>query len=169
MRTVTLTRAIATLVIACLAPAAAAPASAQEAIYVVRHAERLDDTADSPLSPKGAARAERLAAILRDSRVTAVFSTQYKRTVDTGRPLADRLGIPVTPVTAGQNGELLKQVRALEPKARVLIVGHSDTVPELLAAFGHANTIAIATGEYDNLFLIVPGTGSQPVVLRLRY
>lgn len=65
--------------------------------------------------------------------------------------------------------ELLKQVRALGPRSRVLIVGHSDTVPELLAAFGHANTLAIAKGEYDNLFLIVPGTGSQPVVLRLRY
>lgn len=169
MRTFTLARSAALVVIACLAPAAAAPAVAQEAIYLVRHAERLDDTTDAPLSPEGAARAERLAAILRDSGITAVFSTQYKRTVDTGRPLADRLGLTVTPVTAGQDGELLKQVRALGPKARVLIVGHSDTVPELLAAFGHANTVAIAKGEYDNLFLVVPGTGSQPVVLRLRY
>jgi hypothetical protein len=39
----------------------------------------------------------------------------------------------------------------------------------LLAALGHATPMAIAKGEYDNLFVLVPGTGGRPVVLRLRY
>jgi broad specificity phosphatase PhoE len=147
----------------------ASAATAQETVFLVRHAERLDDTTDPPLSSEGTARAQRLADTLRDAGITAVFSTQFRRTVDTGRPLADRLGLAVVPVTAGQHGELIRQIRALGPKARVLVVGHSDTVPELLTAFGHPNTIAIAKPEYDNLFVIVPGTGPQPTVLRLRY
>ncbi len=170
MRTFTRARTLALVAVAaCLACVAAAPASAQEAIYIVRHAERLDDTKDSVLAPEGVSRARRLAAVLRDSGITAVFSTQYTRTADTGRPLAEHLGLPVTPVPADRQDELRKQVTALGPAARVLIVGHSDTVPELLAAFGHPNTIAIARDEYDNLFVLVPGAGSRPLMLRLRY
>lgn len=170
MRTFTRARTLALVAVAaCLACIAAVPASAQEAIYIVRHAERLDDTKDSVLSPEGVSRAGRLAAVLRNSGITAVFSTQYRRTADTGRPLAEHLGLPVTPVSADQQDELRKQVTALGPAARVLIVGHSDTVPELLAAFGHPNTIVIAKDEYDNLFVLVPRAGSHPLMLRLRY
>ncbi|MDO8836145.1 MAG: histidine phosphatase family protein [Vicinamibacterales bacterium] len=168
MQTSTITRTAVAAVILGLA-LAAAPASAQEAIFIVRHAERLDDTKDSALSPEGVSRAERLATALRDSGITAVFSTQYQRTANTGRPLAAHLGLPVTSVPADQQDDLRKQVTALGPAARVLIVGHSDTVPELLAAFGHANTITIAKDEYDNLFVLVPGAGSGPLLLRLRY
>jgi broad specificity phosphatase PhoE len=107
--------------------------------------------------------------MLKDCGVTAVFATQYKRTVDTARPLAEQLGLQVAQVTGGQTAELLSRLRALGPNARVLIVGHSDTVPELLTAFGYQRTVAIAKGEYDNLFIVVPGSGSTPLVIRLRY
>jgi phosphohistidine phosphatase SixA len=145
-----------------------APAAAQEAVYLVRHAERLDDSTDSPLSAEGKARAARLGQTLRDAGITAVFATQYTRTADTARPLADALGLRVVQVPAGRNAELLAQVREAGPQARVLIVGHSDTVPELLALMGHPTPITIAKGEHDNLFVIVPG-GPKPLVLRLRY
>jgi broad specificity phosphatase PhoE len=141
---------------------------AQEAVYLVRHAERQDDTTDAPLSPDGAARAARLGRMLRDAGITAVFATQYRRTIDTARPLAEALGLPVTSVTAGQNAELLARVRASAPRARILIVGHSDTVPELLALLGYPVRVEIAKVEYDNLFIVVPG-GATPLVLRLRY
>ena len=138
-------------------------------IYLVRHAERLDDSKDSALSADGWARAAKLAETLRDAGITAIFATQYQRTSDTARPLAARLGVPVVTVTAGQHGDLLKLVRAAGPTARVLIVGHSDTVPELLTALGNAQDIVIAKGEDDNLFVVVSGDKPVPVVLRLRY
>jgi broad specificity phosphatase PhoE len=106
--------------------------------------------------------------VLRNAGITAVFTTQYRRTVDTAKPLADALGLPVTQVTAGQHGELLNRVRAAGPRARILIVGHSDTVPELLALLGYQTPVEIAKAEYDNLFIVVPGAGA-PVVMRLRY
>lgn len=153
---------------ALLSLSAATNADAQEAVYLVRHAERLDETTDAPLSADGTARAARLGRLLRDTGITAVFATQYRRTVDTARPLADALGLPVTSVTAGQHNELLARVRAAGPKARILIVGHSDTVPELLALMGDTTPVEIAKAEYDNLFIIVPG-GAKPLVFRLRY
>jgi broad specificity phosphatase PhoE len=157
------------LVAGALAGPMAPGAEAQEAVYLVRHAERLDESADSPLSPEGEARAARLAVMLRDAGITKVFATQYRRTADTGKPLAATLGVPVVQIDAGRHRALLDAVRAEGPRARVLIVGHSDTVAELLELIGDGRPVTIAKAEYDNLFVVVPGGGSPPVVLRLRY
>jgi len=158
-------------VMVCVAGVAAGPGAsivqAQEVIYLVRHAERLDDSKDSALSADGQARAARLADTLRDAGITAIFATEYQRTADTARPLAARLRIPVQQVAAGQTGALLAKLKAAGPAARILVVGHSDTVPELLQMLGHPEEIVIAKGEYDNLFLVWPA--AKPVVVWLRY
>jgi broad specificity phosphatase PhoE len=141
-------------------------ASAQEAVFVVRHAERQDDTKDSPLSPEGRARAARLADLLRDARITAVFVTQFQRTQQTAQPLADRLKLTPQQTLAGENKAVVEKVRAAGSHARVLVVGHGDTVPEILKALGCEDAVAIAKDEYDNLFVVVGG--DKPAVLRLR-
>jgi broad specificity phosphatase PhoE len=145
----------------------AARASAQEVVFVVRHAERLDDSSDSPLSADGKARATRLAEHLRNARITAIFATQFVRTADTAKPLADRLGLQLQRVPAAQTTVLLARLRALGPKARVLVVGHSDTVPTILTQLGSKDAVTIAPDEYDNLFVVLPGAGdASPVAPR---
>ena len=146
-------------------------ARAQEAIYIVRHAERVDDTPQSLLSVEGHARAARLADMLRDAGITAIFVTEYERTVQTAQPLAARLGLTPIVNKADDTPGLIGKVRALGPKARVLIAGHSDTVPKILAALGYATPVTIARGEFDNLFIVMPGKAphARPLVLRLRY
>ena len=156
-------------ILAILAVLSAAPASAQEAIFVVRHAERLDGSTDSPLSAEGQARAARLADQLRDARITAVFATQYVRTADTAKALADRLGLTLQRVPAAQTADLITKLRALGPNARALVVGHSDTVPKILTALGSTASVTIASDEYDNLFIVLPHGAAPPTVLRLRY
>ncbi len=147
----------------------AVPAAAQEAVFIVRHAERLDESTDPPLSDAGRARAARLAATLRDAGVTAVFATEYVRTLDTAKPLADRLGLTVQRVPAADTAALVARVRALGAHARVLLVGHSNTVPDVLKALGDPAQVDIAADEYDSLFVVVPHDSSAPTVLRLKY
>jgi broad specificity phosphatase PhoE len=144
-------------------------ASAQEAVFVVRHAERLDSSADSPLSAEGQARAARLAQMLRDARITVIVATEFKRTQDTARPLADALKLSVQQIAATDLDGLLTKLRAAGPRGRVLVVSHSDRVPAILAALGDRQEVAIATAEYDNLWMVVPGSGKVPLVVRLRY
>jgi phosphohistidine phosphatase SixA len=149
-----------------------ATANAQEAIYIVRHAERIsDDDKQSLLSGAGLARAARLSAILRDAGITAVFVTEYGRTAQTAQPTAAGLGLRPFVNRADDTPGLMAKVRALGPKARVLIAGHSDTVPKILAALGYATPVTIARAEYDNLFVVIPAAavGAPPIVLRLRY
>ena len=166
VRTTTIT-IVALLV--CGAAGTARPVQAQEAIYLVRHAERVDDSKDSPLSADGHARAAKLADVLRDAGITAIFVSEYQRAADTARPLAAKLGVGLRVVPADDRATLLERVRAAGPHARVLIAGHSDTVPLLLKALGYDKDVVITKNEYDNLFVVVPGAAGRPVVVRLRY
>ena len=144
-------------------------ATAQEAVYLVRHAERVDDAKDSLLSAEGRARAAHLAEMLRDAGITHIFVSEYQRTAETAAPLAARLGITPQVVPADDRDALLVKVRAAGPRARILIAGHSDTVPVLLKALGCTQQVTIAKAEYNNLFIVVPGDKAGPVLLRLRY
>ena len=149
---------------------AATPAAAQEAIFLVRHAERLDSSTDSPLSADGQARAVRLAQMLRDARITAVVASEFTRTRDTARPLAEAFKLPIQQVPATDLDGLLAKVRAAGPRGRVLVVSHSDRVPAILAALGWKGEVTIASGDYDNLWVVLPaGSGKEPVVVRLHY
>ncbi len=139
-----------------------AVAHAQRIVFVVRHAERADagmsiQETDPQLSAIGKARAEKLAKMLADAGITAVYATQFIRTQDTVKPLAAALHVPVTTMPAAATPGLVDKVRADHPNDVVLIAGHSNTVPDIIKAFG-GPAVTIADAEYDNLFVIVPAT-----------
>jgi phosphohistidine phosphatase SixA len=144
-------------------------ARAQEAIFVVRHAERLDQSSDSPLSPDGAGRANRLRDMLRSAGVTHVFTTDLRRTIDTAKPLADALGVVPQQLPGAEVRALAARLATLKPHDRALVVGHSNTVPELLRALDVTTPVTIADAEYDNFFVVIPQKDSAPVLLRLKF
>ncbi len=144
-------------------------AAAQDAIFVVRHAERADASADSALSPEGEARAARLAALLKDAGITRIYTTDRKRTIQTAAPLAAALHLTAAALKAGDQDALLAQLHAASAIDRVLVVGHSNTVPALLAALGVTPPVTLIDAEYDNLFLVVPRPGAPPRLFRFRF
>ncbi len=148
-----------------------AQASAVTTVIIVRHAEKAaEPKADPPLDSAGQARAQALAAALRDAGVTAIVTTQFERTKATARPLAERLGITPEVVTAGGGsvGEHAKAVAAAVMQHAggvVLVVGHSNTVPDIVEALGAHRPADICDAEYDNLFVVrVPASGPASVV-----
>ena len=143
--------------------------AAQEAVYVVRHAERADQSADSPLSKDGARRARRLGEMLRNAGITHVFTTDLRRTIDTAAPLAATADLSAQQVPAADTQALVAKVSALGPHDRALVVGHSNTVPDLLRMLHAGAAVTIPDGEYDNLFIVVAHPNAAPTLLRLRY
>jgi broad specificity phosphatase PhoE len=145
-----------------------AAALAQKLVFVVRHAERADASsstapamgADPLLSALGEARAARLASMLADSGIKAIFCTEYRRTQDTAKPLAVKLGLTVQSLPAADTTGLVAKIKAGPAADVVLVVGHSNTVPAILKAFGGPD-VTIGDNEYDNLFIIVPATGAM--------
>jgi 2,3-bisphosphoglycerate-dependent phosphoglycerate mutase len=144
-------------------------ATAQKAIILVRHAERLDQTADSGLSPAGIERARTLARQLRDLGIRAIYTTELQRTVKTAEPLAELLKIKSTVVPAANVDDLVQRIKRDHAGDVVLIVGHSNTVPLLIKAFGAVESITIPDSDYDNLFIVLPQVGRPALLLRLRY
>ena len=141
-------------------------ATAQKAVFVVRHAEKVSNE-DERLTEAGKSRAQRLARLLGDAGISSVFSTDTERSLGTARPLAEARRLPVTVYDAPE--ALAEKVRAGHEGDVVLVVGHSNTVPELLRAFGCTESVAIAAEEYDNLFVVVPKATGPATLLRLRY
>ena len=162
------------LAVTMLATAATA-ATAQTTYFIVRHAERADagkggmgagGTPNDPgLSPEGRTRAASLAAMLKGTRLTAVFTTEFKRTQETAGPAATAHGLTPTVVDADKTTALLEKLQAA--RGAVLVVGHSNTVPEVIAALGITDRVAIADTEFDNLFIVV--SGERPTLITLKY
>ena len=143
------------------------------AVFLVRHAERADAGmaaakmagADPELSDAGKARARALAMLLKDARITAIFTTEYKRTRDTAQPLAAATGVAVTTIDSKDAATLIDKLKA--SSGNVLVVGHSNTVPDIIKALGVGEPVAIADDQFDNLFVVI--RGAKPALLRLHY
>jgi phosphohistidine phosphatase SixA len=157
------------LVAAALLLTAAIPGYSQTALIVVRHAERADQSQDTKLSAKGEERAKALARTLADANVLAIYVTQFQRTAQTAQPLAEHLNVKPVVMEAQDVAGLAIKIRTSNASQVVLVVGHSDTVPNILKAFGHLEPITIESDEFDSLFILVPRSGQPPSLLRLRY
>ena len=154
-----------------LALGVSGPALAQRAILVVRHAEKISGS-DERLSEAGLQRAARLAAMLKDAGVSAIYSTDTPRTRGTVQPLADALKLPVQIYDVGSKKVDAKpfalRLRQKHVDQVVLVVGHSNTVPDILKALGCEETVTIGPDEYDDLFVVIP-RGKGASLVRMRY
>lgn len=140
--------------------------AAAQTVILVRHAERADGGApatgaamqgnpDPELSAAGKARAQTLAAMLKDAGITSIYVTQYIRTRDTAKPLADALGLTPEVVNSREMDALVAKIKA-QKSGHVLVVGHSNSVPAIIKALGGPD-VTIADDEYDNLFILPMG------------
>jgi 2,3-bisphosphoglycerate-dependent phosphoglycerate mutase len=141
-------------------------------LILVRHAEKKivpPENKDPDLSPAGVARAEELVHMFSDTSIAAIYATQYKRTQQTVKPLAEKLNLSVSQVEAKQTTELVKQIRAKNAGQVVFIAGHNNTVPEIIAAMGGPQLPIIPESEYDNLFVLTVQPEGKATLVRMKY
>lgn len=176
-------------------------ASPPTTVVLVRHAEKKTGT-NPELTSAGHQRAEALAKALQDTAITAVYATATCRTVQTAQPMARALGLPVqfpqstrdpgiascaatidVPTLALPSMSPLALRDHIESEHRgeaVLVVGHSNTVPELIEAFGagplcpdvfplHAGRCLLPEAEFDHLIVIVVSDQGVAQSIRTRY
>jgi broad specificity phosphatase PhoE len=156
---------LAVLVLSRPAEAATPAAADTVVVYLVRHAEKADDSRDPPLSETGKARAVELTRLLTDAGVTHVWSTDFDRTRSTGRPTAEARGLEVRFYDAGDLKGFAAQLASIP--GRHLVVGHSNTTPALVGALGGTPGNLMADSEYDRLYVVtLSGTTRTTVQLR---
>ena len=140
--------------------------NAAPVVFIVRHAEKASTGGKDPdLSVQGQKRADALAHILKDSQITSVFVTEFKRAQDTAAPTARAAQVNPTVVPANDICALAEKLRALNGNA--LVVGHGNTIPDLLKALGIATPVSIPEDDYTEIFAVF--VGHAPQLLRLHY
>ena len=135
-------------------------------VFLVRHAERAEDgTSDPPISQVGEARAELLAEMLRDTELTHVHTTDYLRTRATARPAAEDQNLDMVLYDPDDLEGFARHLRSTP--GRHLVLGHSNTTPDLVRALGGDPHGSIEEMEYDRLYVLTLGDeGVSTVLLR---
>lgn len=153
-----------------LAACAASPARPPAPVFVVvRHAEKTADAGDPALSAAGERRAAALARRLRDEPLVAVYATPLRRTRQTAQPAAQAHGLAIAAYEADLPArELAARLRSAHASGTVLVVGHSNTVPGIVAALCGCAVAPLDESEYGDLYR-VRGSGAQPELLRERF
>ena len=132
-------------------------AVAADTVYVIRHLQKATG-ADPPLSEIGAANARLLAERLAKSGIKAIFATPTKRAMETAQPLAQKLHVSITSYDPREPAALVGKVARVNGAA--LVVGHSNTVPELVAAFGGSKPGSLTEQDYGTIFVVKSGSAA---------
>ena len=123
-------------------------------VYIVRHAEKVNETDTTNLSPAGYTRAANLAQTLANRHINSIFTTPYQRTRQTAQPLANQLNIPLIDYPAKPTQAIADRVMSMRHKT-VLVVGHSNTILDIAKGLGAKPTqTQIESGDFDNLFQV---------------
>ena len=131
-------------------------------IYLVRHAEKQADGGKDPaLTDAGMFRAEQLATWLQDKDIREIWSSDYRRSRDTAEPLLSRLDLELTLYDPRDLPALAKDL--LDRRNNALVVGHSNTTPELARLLCGCVISDMDESEYDRLIVVTVTDGDKRV------
>ena len=140
-------------------------------VILVRHAEKKiePENPDPDLTPEGVTRAQEIARMFADAGVNTIYATQYKRTQQTVKLLADRIGVPITVMNSKQTDELASQIQTAHRGQTIFVAGHSNSVPEIVSVLSNEKISEIPDAEYDNLFIVTIYRFGKAKVTKLKY
>ena len=150
-------------------------------VYLVRHAERADEPRqDPPLSEKGAVRSQELARVLGKANVKTIITSQFLRTKQTAEPLAKQAGITATSISLSLNPSNPRMIaeqstaevtnRILERSGEsVLVIGHTNSIPDVIKMLGGDVTPVIDDKTYDDLFILTVYAKGKAKLAHVKY
>lgn len=143
----------------------------QQTFYIVRHAEKADNSNDPQLSQQGIDRAVDLEKYLAGKKLDTVFTSTFKRTILTGLSVSLPRAIPQLTIDQ-QNQQTLndfvQSMKGLKTDKGILIVGHTNTVPAIVQGLCGQTIAPISENDYDNIYIIVIKNGNA-VLQQLTY
>ena len=140
---------------------------AQEVVFLIRHAERDWSSSDAGLIGEGRERARAWADVLSAAELDVIITSEMMRTRETGALIAGELNLPTMQSPRSNYERLLRVLSTKHRDDRVLVVGHSSTVPEIVQRLGHPILFHISKSDYDDLFIVEPSDENPPNVIRL--
>ncbi|NKB52663.1 MAG: hypothetical protein GKR97_10615 [Rhizobiaceae bacterium] len=144
------------------------PAIAQEAVYLIRHAEKELSGNDPSITEQGRARARAWAEVLQYVGLDIVFTSDAKRTQQTGQIIADKLGLSLNSVNRTDTADLTDTLSFDHEEDVVLVVGHAETIPGIIQNLGVSGSIEVSQSDFANLFVLLKPGSEEARMIRLR-
>ncbi|WP_424963192.1 phosphoglycerate mutase family protein [Ekhidna sp.] len=143
----------------------------QTTFILVRHAEKADDgTRNPPLNEEGKERSSYLAELLSRQEIDGLYSTPFKRTMETLRSIADQQGLEIKNYDPLAKKEWLQTIAEKHSNGTVIISGHSNTIPALAnALLGEEKFEQWDESDYSNLIIIVAYEVGKGKLVRLKF
>ena len=150
-------------------------------VYLVRHAERAElPPRDPSLTEKGTARAQELARVLANANIKTIITSQFARTKLTAEPLAKQTNVPVTAIGLSSNPSNPRMIseqstaevanKILERGGEsVLVVGHSNSIPDVIKMLGGDISPVIDEKRFDDLFVVTVYAKGKAKVAHMKY
>ena len=150
-------------------------------VFLVRHAERAEEPRqDPPLTEQGVARSQALARLLGAAGIKAIYTSQFSRTKLTAEPLANKLGVTPTALSLKISPTNPRQIAEESTKetvdkimshagGSVLVVGHSNSIPDVIKMLGGDVAPAIDEKKFDDLFVVTVYAKGKAKVAHLKY
>lgn len=140
-------------------------------VILVRHAERdtLFAGTDQPLSAVGILRAKELARVVGDVKFDAIYTTRWARTRQTALPVVAAANDSIRLMDGTDFRAQAEMLRTKHAGQTVLVVGHSDSVPQLVWALTGVETPPLGHLEYDTLWMVTIAPDGATKAMKLRY
>ena len=150
-------------------------------VFLIRHAEKEDEPRqDPPLKKEGVVRSQELARVLSGAGIKAIYTSQFKRTKQTAEPLAAKLGLTATTITLKPNlsdlrliaeestAETVNKILSA-PGENVLLIGHSNSIPDVIKMLGGDVVPTIDEKKFDDLFVVTVYAKGKAKVTQIKY
>lgn len=124
-------------------------------IYLTRHAEKVSGP-DPVLSERGLLRARNIATMLRRAGIRHIYATPFRRAHQTAEALAARVSLAVQNYDPGAQAVFARQLLALD--GNTLVVGHTDTLPDLIRLLGGEPGMPYLETDFDRVYQLVIAT-----------
>jgi len=145
-------------------------ADAVTTVLLIRHAERgMQPPGDPPLNAAGKKRAQALIQVAGDAGIAAIYVSEFVRSQQTAQPLATHLGLVAVTMPGANNTALVTDLLAKHRGKVVLIVGHTNTIPDIIAQLCNVAIAPIDETEFDNLYVATRTGPNRGQVLHLHY
>lgn len=150
-------------------------------VFLIRHAEKEDEPRqDPPLKKEGVARSQELARLLGGAGIKTIYTSQFARTKLTAEPLATKLGLTPTAISLRSNpanprliaeestAEVVNKIME-RPGENVLLVGHSNSIPDVIKMLGGDVVPTIDERKFDDLFIVTVYAKGKAKVTHMKY
>ena len=141
--------------------------SDETVVILVRHADRIEGT--DALTPAGKARGEELVHVLEKAGLTAIVHSDAARATQTAAPVVAATKLVPVALPGGNTEAFAREILGKHAGGTVLVVGHSNTVPKIVAALGGPELPDIDGAEFDTLLVLTLGAGRAPRLTSLQY